>query len=839
MYPDEPSGSVWVHWGGPERVTYFNPADFDIEYPFAISGIRFYFMQHPDCHWDTNQLQYVIYADDGVTQLYRSNFVSLTPPPPEYYDIDEHELDDPVVIEAGGFYYGVAPAGGAHPSSITSSIYIGDHSYYGSPGNWQLFSSETEGIGDYYQAVYLTEPPLPPVDWLTFYPLVPVTLEPGDSAQVEVTIDAGNLEQGDFRTSDLLFICDTGVLPVNVFLSVLASNYGWISGSVSLEDTPYSTGHERDVIVSTDTGVSTHPSRWSPTHAYMLYTLYGNRTVTASLYGYESEHTQIPLLPDSTVTGVDFCLNCVFGAVHGYVYDFYTQEGIQDVNIIGTDSEGHTFTAVTDENGYYCTDRVLEGTYNIEVTHPEYSRKVITNIPRFSQDIDNTVADIVLHPKSDLIPPSDLVASDSLTEGIEVSWVPPSEGEPFEDDFESYADFTLNFPPWTLIDVDGGDTYGIQGITFPHMYEPMAYIIFNPSQTSPPMGNLAHSGSKMAACFNSVLPLYNDDWLITPQLDIGADYQVSFWARSYTVQYKPERFRVGVSTTGTDPSDFSIISSGNYIEAPETWTEYSYDLSSYAGQMVYIGIQCVSYDAFFFLVDDFSVAPASKQTTITFNQVDKVNPHYSRGIGASVENSINKYLSWSGSLPASSRSKQEFLGKYNLYRSQVPDGFFSDFVCIAEELEATTFFDTTVEVDVVYYYAVTALYEPENPEDPYDESPFSNIDPGKQIPPGGIGDGPAILSTRLNPCFPNPFNPDKGGTTISFSLKDRSHVTLSVYNIKGQLVAKLIDDEMNPGIDYQLIWNGKAGNKTLGNGIYFYRLKAGDKTFVKKMVLMR
>ncbi|HQB98537.1 MAG TPA: carboxypeptidase regulatory-like domain-containing protein, partial [Candidatus Cloacimonadota bacterium] len=71
---------------------------------------------------------------------------------------------------------------------------------------------------------------------------------------------------------------------------------------------------------------------------------------------------------------------------------------------------------------------------------------------------------------------------------------------------------------------------------------------------------------------------------------------------------------VGVSTTGTDPADFTIISGTTYVEAPIVWTEYVYDLSAYAGQQIHVGLQCVSYDAFIFFVDDFYVGDAIVRT---------------------------------------------------------------------------------------------------------------------------------------------------------------------------------------------------------------------------------
>jgi len=93
-----------------------------------------------------------------------------------------------------------------------------------------------------------------------------------------------------------------------------------------------------------------------------------------------------------------------------------------------------------------------------------------------------------------------------------------------------------------------------------------------------------------------------------------------------------------------------------------------------------------------------------------------------------------------------------------------------------------------------------------------------------------------VKETKLYANFPNPmFNT----TTFNFSLKDRSHVTLSIYNVKGQLVGILLDEDRDPNAKHTVVWDGTANGKQLANGIYFYKLETNSKTFLKKMILMK
>jgi hypothetical protein len=90
--------------------------------------------------------------------------------------------------------------------------------------------------------------------------------------------------------------------------------------------------------------------------------------------------------------------------------------------------------------------------------------------------------------------------------------------------------------------------------------------------------------------------------------------------------------------------------------------------------------------------------------------------------------------------------------------------------------------------------------------------------------------------TVLHANYPNPFNPE---TTISFSLREQSHVNLDIYNVKGQHLRSLRNDILDSGI-HTIVWNGRDSHgDNVTSGIYFYRLQAGTYTKTRKMILMK
>jgi hypothetical protein len=95
----------------------------------------------------------------------------------------------------------------------------------------------------------------------------------------------------------------------------------------------------------------------------------------------------------------------------------------------------------------------------------------------------------------------------------------------------------------------------------------------------------------------------------------------------------------------------------------------------------------------------------------------------------------------------------------------------------------------------------------------------------------------------LKQNYPNPFN---SLTTIQFTVNVKRstvnyplHINLTIYNILGQKVRILLDEEKTPG-EYQIVWDGKdEQGKNVASGIYLYELSIEDFKLIQKMVLLR
>jgi hypothetical protein len=237
----------------------------------------------------------------------------------------------------------------------------------------------------------------------------------------------------------------------------------------------------------------------------------------------------------------------------------------------------------------------------------------------------------------------------------------------YEDSFETYDNFALTIPYYSMLDVDNYPTYGINGHDFTNEESPMAFMVFNPTATTPPITGLtAHTGQKMLASF-AATTAPNNDWIITRQIRLGTVSSISLWVKSYTAEYGLERFKVGVSSAANPiPLSFSILSGPTYIEAPIEWTKFTYEVpASFNAQTVRFGIKCESNDAFIFLVDDIMI---KGQNGYVVANIDEVTPVVETKLLSNYPNPFNPETSISFDIKADENVSLEI---YNLKGQKV------------------------------------------------------------------------------------------------------------------------------------------------------------------------
>jgi hypothetical protein len=108
--------------------------------------------------------------------------------------------------------------------------------------------------------------------------------------------------------------------------------------------------------------------------------------------------------------------------------------------------------------------------------------------------------------------------------------------------------------------------------------------------------------------------------------------------------------------------------------------------------------------------------------------------------------------------------------------------------------------------------------------------------PNLDLPSGVAQDLNVPLKFTLEQNYPNPFNPS---TMITYSVPQKVHVRLDVYNVLGQRITSLVDEEQSAGV-HSLMWDAKTNSRRMvSSGVYFLRMEAGSFSQIKKMLLLK
>jgi flagellar hook assembly protein FlgD len=163
------------------------------------------------------------------------------------------------------------------------------------------------------------------------------------------------------------------------------------------------------------------------------------------------------------------------------------------------------------------------------------------------------------------------------------------------------------------------------------------------------------------------------------------------------------------------------------------------------------------------------------------------------------------------------------LSHYKVYRN---------LVVVADDIAETSYLDPDVP-NGTYTYNIRAVYSGDHQSALSVDAVIEHVQ---------VNSNEVLIpaNTELTGNYPNPFNPE---TTISYSIKEDSRVSLFIYNIKGQKVRSLINGPIQTGY-HTVTWNGKNDNgENVSSGIYFSIFDAvnneKDYTSVKKIILLK
>jgi len=185
-------------------------------------------------------------------------------------------------------------------------------------------------------------------------------------------------------------------------------------------------------------------------------------------------------------------------------------------------------------------------------------------------------------------------------------------------------------------------------------------------------------------------------------------------------------------------------------------------------------------------------------------------------------------------------SKQFANYGFSVYRSTALGGPYSiiyetnDTIRLDTTLLNYTYNDSNVTTGTWYYYKVQAKLL-------NDSTQFFGPDSALGVE-GRPGEGIPNIEFRMDQNAPNPF---AHSTTIKYQIPQAGNLSLKVYNVAGQLVKILIDENTNPlrsgeGREGSITWDGRdQNNQKVSNGVYFYKLQAGNQQAIKKLIVLR
>jgi hypothetical protein len=322
----------------------------------------------------------------------------------------------------------------------------------------------------------------------------------------------------------------------------------------------------------------------------------------------------------------------------------------------------------------------------------------------------------------------------------------------------------------------------------------------------------------------------NSDQLVTAAIPDSSDHYLMGYYHSY------DPYPFGLIGTGTYGTASDINATKAKFDQVTSWStrnnipvvlgEFGYiDTAGYNSRMCAYGTvvdQALTHHVPAFAWDDGGDFPIYNRYTYGFNEVKDilihVSPESPNGLKISQAPNHSIMLQWHNRNPENDSIVVE---------RRLRNGSYDAIGKVSST--DSVFIDSTTSAGMSYYFRLSIIKQ--------DSVEIQSYPIMVTVSTTSVGLATVPNQFRLFNNYPNPFNPS---TTIRFDVPQRSRVRLTIYNILGQQVAELANEEMSAGF-YDRTWNAKVAS-----GMYLYRIDATavenlNKHFVdvKKMILLK
>jgi hypothetical protein len=501
-------------------------------------------------------------------------------------------------------------------------------------------------------------------------------------------------------------------------------------------------------------------------------------------------HQEIPnvIIQDNVIT-MDFYLEPVeyTGSLSGYVYDAATNQGIAGAEV-SVGSENFWDQVETDADGYYYLD-LPNGVYHVFVQMEGYAPAWIEElvIENNAVEQDFYLQEIVINAAIEGVV-FDQETGDPIV-GAEVFAWSPLFATGAVSGAEGY--FFMEVPSDTFwVDAGAPGYYHSEPAQVFVPAEDTVWVEFGlwPQTIQPPVihfiGDVPNDQGRRVRIV----------WSPGDPSDVGGWTQFSIWRLIPNAPFPLWDFVGVVPFHGME--------------------DYAYIATTLVDSNAYTGPTGEFWSTFMVTAHTFNPWEFYDSEPMSGYSIDNLHPHAPGGLVAAVApGGDGVELAWHP-VP------DEDFDYYSVYRGTTsgfepldPIGYTVD----------TSFVDPNVTTGVTYYYVVSATDFNGNEGDYSDEVNATVLATGVEI----------VMPDRyeLAQNYPNPFNPT---TTIRYALPQSGLVSITVYNLLGKEVARLVDQVQEPGW-HSVIWDASGMN----SGLYLVRMQAGKQVFTRKMMLLK